>query len=115
MLGRQGHVIQRPTDQAIFYVPVVETESTLGYLWYAEDDKAGRFQPKRSAGSLASNASVAWNQLLRRAKADGLTPSITINRLIEKANIKSGFGHPDISVGIKRLSRLAELKELAGR
>ncbi len=67
------------TDRAIFYIPVVEMEVLLGYLWYAEDDRAGRFQPKCSAGSVANNVSVAWNQLLRSAKADGLTPSEAIS------------------------------------
>lgn len=103
------------TDRAVFFIPVVEGKVILGYLWYAEDDGAGRFQPKRSAGSLGNNASIAWNQLLRKAKADGLTPSAAINQLIAEADIKAGFGHTDLSVGIRRLASLTKLKELAGQ
>lgn len=62
------------TDAAVRYMPVVRAGNLLGYLWAAVTDDAAGFVVREAQGSDAFNASAAWVERLRWAKARGMTP-----------------------------------------
>lgn len=62
------------TESAVRFVPDLRGERVLGYLWAAVSDDAAGFAVTEPASDDSLNASVAWVQRLRWAKANGLTP-----------------------------------------
>jgi ADP-ribosylglycohydrolase len=62
------------TTSAVRYVPVVRVGAVLGYLWAATGDDAAGFVVREAQGEDAFNASVAWVERLRWAKAQGMSP-----------------------------------------
>lgn len=64
----------RTTSAAVRYLPVVKDGTVIGYLWAATTDDAAQYVPREQAGDAAFDATVAWTQRLRWAKANGITP-----------------------------------------
>ena len=62
------------TESAVRFVPVLRGRKVLGYLWAAVSDDAADFAVAQPASDDSLNASVAWVDRLRWAKAKGLTP-----------------------------------------
>lgn len=62
------------TGSPVRYVPVAKAGELLGYLWAATTDDAAGFVVREAQGSDAFNASAAWVERLRWAKAQGMTP-----------------------------------------
>jgi ADP-ribosylglycohydrolase len=99
------------TASAVRYVPVTRAGAVLGYLWAATGDDAAAFVVREAQGQDAFNASVAWVERLRWAKAQGMSP---LQALRHWAGAPEDRRAGAVERGTEReAGSLAELQEVA--
>lgn len=72
----------RMTNGPVLYVPVIQGDALLGFLWASFDGVAANFMNRNSSGAAGRNSKGAWVRRLLDSKAEGLTSVEAMERWI---------------------------------
>ncbi|NGO79243.1 hypothetical protein G6045_26845 [Streptomyces sp. YC504] len=71
----------RSADGEVRYLPVVNEQGVLGYLWASDAESAASFEPREAAEEAGYKAGLSWLDRLGQTAADGLPPTQALAEL----------------------------------
>jgi len=99
-------------EGAARYIPIESAGTTLGELWWSDDDAAADVQWRMVASrdDVPTEAMEWWSRRLREAAAAGLRPSAFVESLPDRPGPEAGLLRRDLA---GRVGSQSELRRLA--